>query len=107
MKTMETMAERLDQFDMFSSEQDDMAASIFGAATPLSLDGQGRVVVTEDLKSFAGLVDEAAIVGLGRKFQIWNPEKYKQRQKEARQNVEAGGMTLPGTATESGGEEDK
>lgn len=96
MKTMEAMASRLDQFDMFSSEQDDMAAAIFGAANPLSLDGQGRIVLSEDLKDYACLEGKAAIVGLGRKFQIWNPDKFSGRQTQARKNVEAQGLTLPG-----------
>lgn len=96
MKSMESIAGRLDQFDMFSSEQDDMAAAIFGAARPLSLDGQGRIVLPEDLIVYAGLKGhQVVIVGLGRKFQIWNPALYEKRQNEARQNVESKGLTLP------------
>ena len=97
---MEVIAGRLDQFDMFSPEQDDMAASIFGAARPLSLDGQGRIVVPEELMEYARLDHgaQAAVVGMGRKFQIWDPDTFKQRQDGARRNVEAQGLTLPGEA---------
>lgn len=95
MATMETMAGRLDQFDMFSSDQDDMAAAIFGAARPLALDGQGRIVLPGELIEYAGLSGTVVIVGLGRKFQIWNPEKYDRRQARARENVEQKGLTLP------------
>ena len=96
MKAMEDIAARLDHFDMFSSQQDDMAASIFGSATPLSMDGEGRIILPEDLITYAGLHERAAIVGLGRKFQIWNPEDFETRQKEARDKVEREGMTVPG-----------
>lgn len=105
MKAMEDMAARLDQFDMFSSQQDDMAASLFGAAQPLTMDGQGRVILPNDLIEYAGLTDRVSIVGLGRKFQFWNPDEYAARQEQARKNVEDGGMTLPARSG-AGGERD-
>lgn len=95
MTTMQELSDRLDHFDLFSSEQDDLATAIFGAASPLHIDGDGRIVLPPDLISYAGLEEQAAFVGMGRKFQIWNPQAHQERQEEARQAVQSKGLTLP------------
>lgn len=92
---MQEMASRLDNFDMFSEEQDDMATTLFGEAVQLPFDGDGRIVLPHDLVEFAGLDDGAAFVGLGGKFQIWNPKLLEKRRDEARRNVRDKNMTLP------------
>ena len=92
---MQEMSERLDQFDMFSSEQDDMASLIFGEARQLPFDGNGRIILPEDLCEFCGITDQAAFVGMGKKFQIWAPEKLSERMNAARKGVQSRGLTLP------------
>jgi len=93
---MVEMSERLDQFDMFSNEQDDMASLIFGESRQLPFDGNGRVILPEDLCEFCGITDQAAFVGLGKKFQIWSPETLTARMENARRDVQDRGLTLPG-----------
>ena len=93
---VEEISGRLDDgFDMFSTEQDDLATALFGEAVQLSLDETGRMVLPELLVSHAGLDGEAAFIGLGKKFQIWNPEKLQERRNSARSNVKSKGLTLP------------
>lgn len=92
---MEELSNRLENFDMFSAEQDDMATAIFGDAVQLPLDGDGRVVLPGELMGFAGLDEQAAFVGLGRKFQIWNPAEFEKRRAQARKSVQEKGLTLP------------
>lgn len=94
--TMEELGARLDRFDLFSAEQDDLATAIFGEAVQLPFDGDGRVILPQDMASFAGLQEQAAFAGLGRKFQIWNPAALEDRKTQARANVKSGGLTLPG-----------
>lgn len=95
MTTMQELSDRLDHFDLFSSEQDDLATAIFGAASQLHIDGDGRVILPPDLVSYAGLEEQAVFVGMGRKFQIWNPRSYEERQEQARKSVQEQGLTLP------------
>ncbi|PJB70594.1 MAG: division/cell wall cluster transcriptional repressor MraZ [Alphaproteobacteria bacterium CG_4_9_14_3_um_filter_47_13] len=92
---MEDLSGRLDHFDLFSAEQDDMATAIFGEAVQLPFDGDGRIILPSALISFSGLEEQAAFVGLGRKFQIWNPEEFESRRDKARQSVQEKGLTLP------------
>ncbi len=92
---MDEMSARLDHFDLFSEVQDDLALSIFGNSVSLTLDETGRVVVPTALLGFAGLTDQVAFVGMGRKFQVWAPEALESRKIEARSNVHAQKLTIP------------
>lgn len=93
--TMAELGARLDEFDFFSAAQDDLATSIFGEAVQLPFDGEGRVVLPEELRSYAQIEQSAAFVGMGRKFQIWQPEAFAQRRQQAREGVREKGLTLP------------
>lgn len=95
MDRMVDMSERLDEFDMFSNEQDDMASLIFGEARQLPFDGDGRIILPSDLAEFCGITDHAAFVGLGKKFQIWAPSRLEDRLQAARRDVKDKGLTLP------------
>lgn len=99
---MEELSARLDHYDLFSSEQDDLATAIFGDAVPLSVDADGRIVLPADLIEFAGLAEQAAFVGMGRKFQIWSPAALDARRAQARDNVRSKGLTLPRAMTDGG-----
>ena len=92
---MEEISRRLENFDLFSPEQDDLATTVFGESVQLAFDGEGRVVLPVDLMEFAGVVERAAFVGLGNKFQIWDADILAKRREEARRNVRDKGLTLP------------
>jgi len=92
---MNEISARLDNFNLFSSEQDDLATSIFGSAVKLSVDGNGRIVLPSDLIEFAGLNEKATFVGMGTKFQIWETNELKSRQQKARQSVQDNALTIP------------
>jgi MraZ protein len=93
--TMDEIGDRLDEFDLFSGAQEDLAMSIFGDCHQLAFDGEGRIVIPESLMKFSGMDYQAAFVGLGRKFQIWEPKAYEQRRGEARSNVQDNKLTIP------------
>ncbi len=96
---MEEVSERLDQFDMFSEAQDEMAMAVFGEAVSVSLDENGRFVMPTSLAPHAGLSDHAVFVGLGKKFQIWNADALSKRKSAARQSVSEKGLTIPSQKT--------
>ena len=92
---MEELSKRLDNFDLFSAEQDDLATAVFAQSVQLPFDGDGRVILPPELIDFAGLSDRVAFVGMGAKFQLWSPEALDSRKEEARAKVKSGGLTIP------------
>lgn len=92
---MDDIGQRLDRFDLFSSDQDDLATAIFGESVQLPFDGDGRVILPRALIDFASIDGQVSFVGLGRKFQIWSPQLFDARRELARKNVQAKGLTLP------------
>lgn len=92
---MEEISRRLEHFDLFSDEQDDLATAIFGDSVHLHFDGEGRVMLPQDLIECANLDDQATFVGLGRKFQIWSPQAFAERKKAAHEQVRERRLTIP------------
>jgi MraZ protein len=69
--------ESLNQLDPFFSEAHDAKAqSVLAASRLLSLDDEGRVRLPDDFIAHAGITSQVSFVGMGRKFQIWNPETF-------------------------------
>ena len=65
---------RLAQQDPFFSEEHySDAHAILASAHLLSFDDEGRVRLPDELIAHAGLTEKVTFVGLGRKFEIWNP----------------------------------
>ncbi len=94
MARIEEMGARLDTLEQFSEEYDMMAA-LFADARQLSFDSEGRIMLSEDLIAHAGITENAAFVGQGHTFQIWNAETYTARQEAMRNKARAAGLTLP------------
>lgn len=85
----------LARIDTFSEHQDDLAFLLYTQAHPMEPDKEGRIVLPEALVSHAGLTDAVVFVGLGRTFQIWEPEAVARRQQEALERARARALTLP------------
>jgi len=91
-------------FSPYSEERDRLATALYGTSEILKVDPEGRAVLTESLKSHAGIADAVAFVGLGHKFQIWEPSAFQRHLDEARRKVRdlkkelGGALARPGTA---------
>jgi transcriptional regulator MraZ len=94
----DALAEPLNRLDLFSAEHDDMAATLYADAFPVEADKEGRIVLPDDLVTYAGLSDAVVFMGLGRIFQIWEPAAAERRRAEARVRARERGLTLPGAA---------
>ncbi len=81
MSDIGTMVERL---DLFAEERDALAASLFADSHHLSFDADGRVSLPLALLAHAGIEKDLCFVGLGGKFQIWNPDTYADFRAKAR-----------------------
>lgn len=91
---MARLSASLDDLDMFSDEQDDLAAIVLENAQPLSFDPEGRVTLPKELADHAGISDQIAFVGRGARFQIWEPKAYQANRSMAFERARARGATL-------------
>ena len=88
----------LQQMDVFGADQEDMAVSIYADALYVESDKEGRIMLPDPLMQHAGLTDTVLFMGLGRIFQIWEPQAGNRFMAEARQRAHARRLTLPGTS---------
>ena len=49
---------------------------LIGYATPLELDGSGRILVPPTLREYAGLERKLMLVGQGKKFELWSEDRW-------------------------------
>jgi MraZ protein len=91
---MEELSQRIDALPEFSEDRDALS-SILADAQPLAFDGEGRIVLPEQLCQHANIGENAAFVGLGRTFQIWEPDRFSAHQQEMRERARRQGATLP------------
>lgn len=49
---------------------------LLGFATPLELDGAGRVLVPPTLREYAGLEKKLLLIGQGKKLELWSEERW-------------------------------
>jgi len=73
----------------YSDERDELSVALYGDVQVLSIDGDGRIVLPQDLRAHAGIEGRITFVGLGEKFQIWQPEEFAERRRIAREKVQA------------------
>jgi MraZ protein len=71
----------------YSDERDELSVALYGDVQVLAIDGDGRISLPEALRTHAGLTSQVTFVGLGDKFQMWQPERFAERRERAREKV--------------------
>ena len=77
----------LDGLPDYSDERDELSVALYGDVHTLAIDQDGRIVLPETLRAHAGLATHVAFVGLGQKFQMWEPARFEARRAAAREKV--------------------
>lgn len=75
-ETFERLAKRAFSHTMTDPEVRAMWRVVFGGARQVNLDSAGRILIPTFLLEYAVLGTEAAIVGTGEYFEIWNPDDW-------------------------------
>ena len=87
----ETWAEQQKQSDDPNADEDDLAIRLFADTVAAEPDKEGRIVLDQFLVQHAGLTDSETVtcIGLGNRFQLWEPEAADQRKRSVRQVASA------------------
>ncbi len=51
---------------------------LVGYATEVDMDGQGRILLSQPLREFAGLNKHAVLIGQGNKFELWDEGRWNE-----------------------------
>lgn len=99
----ERLADSLENIDLFSDDQEDLATTLYADAFPVESDKEGRILLPDRLARHANLDGAVAFVGLGQLFQIWEPAAAAERRAAARESARVRHLTLRTGSGPAGG----
>jgi MraZ protein len=79
-----------------SEARDQLSTALYGVSEVLKVDPEGRVQLSESLKAYAGIGEAVTFVGLGHKFQLWQPERFRAHLEGGRERLRELRRTLQG-----------
>lgn len=90
----ERISQIVDAIDTMDSLSDEVATltAMLSSAQEMRLDSEGRIMLSSDFIEFSNLDDTALFAGIGRSFQIWHPDVFRQREQAARANAKTNGL---------------
>ena len=59
------------------------------SAVPVKIDSQGRMLVPQELRDFAGLSEDMILLGVGNKIEVWNEAEWTKFQSAVIENYDA------------------
>ena len=70
------LAESIQRLPALSPVRQRLARAILAAARPLNVDGDGRIMLPEDLTRQVGIGEQVLFAGQGEYFTMWSPAAY-------------------------------
>jgi len=75
---MDTFMDRFASSSITNSDMDALRRFMGERSDTVTLDKSGRICLPDALAKAVGIDKEAVLVGMYDRFQIWNPERYKE-----------------------------
>ncbi len=89
-KEWELLAEKLMALPLSQANSRAFVRLMLAGASDVFLDNQGRILIPDYLRNYAGLKKEAVVAGLYNRIEIWDKEsweKYKQKTESASEEI--------------------
>lgn len=89
-KEWELLAEKLIALPLSQANSRAFVRLMLAGASDVLLDNQGRILIPDYLRNYAGLKKEAVVAGLYNRMEIWDKEsweKYKQKTESASEEI--------------------
>ncbi len=74
---IEKISNTIDSLNPFEEKRDFFATSILSESENLQFDTEGRISLSEKLLKHSNIKNTALFVGLGKTFQIWEPNNFE------------------------------
>jgi len=82
------LEDELGRLPAFDAKAQAIKHLLIGHAAECDLDGNGRVLLSQSLREFAGLDKRVRMVGQVRKFELWDESRWTERRKQLLAQVE-------------------
>jgi MraZ protein len=77
------LAQEINNLPLTNPQAREFRRQMFGGASDVAPDKQGRVNLPPYLREYANIDKQAVIIGLYDHCEIWNPERWKERQQRS------------------------
>ena len=84
---IEKLSNTIDSLNPFEEKRDFFATSVLSESENLQFDTEGRVSISAKLLNHAKIKNNILFVGLGKTFQIWEPNLFEKFSLEARKKA--------------------
>nr|WP_240470409.1 division/cell wall cluster transcriptional repressor MraZ [Helcococcus sueciensis] len=72
------LEEKTKQLRLTSKKARQFERIFYAPARELEFDKQGRIVIPQNLREYAGINKEATIIGVSSRIEIWDKERYEE-----------------------------
>ena len=76
------MSQEIEEQGMALADVRAFARHLSAMAEMAEPDKQGRIIIPQNLREFAGVNGEVIVIGVVNRLEVWNPEKYKEVNKK-------------------------
>jgi MraZ protein len=87
--------EKLKKLPSFDEAARNLQRLYIGNAHEIEMDGQGRVLLPQELRRFANLDKKVALVGQINKFELWDEDTWNARQDAWLEKIDLNALELP------------
>jgi transcriptional regulator MraZ len=76
--TWEQLAQQVSSLSLGQSDARNIRRLLFSGAADVQLDRQGRILIPQNLREYAGLGEQVIVTGLNTHFEIWSDTRWRE-----------------------------
>ena len=92
----EPLAAKLNALPTGDEDARNLRRAVFSSAEPVELDKQGRVIIPDHLRQYAGISGDVSIIGLGEYIEIWDTQAWQKLDSDIAEKVDVISSHLSG-----------
>jgi MraZ protein len=74
----EQLSQQVNALSLGQGDVRNLRRLLFSGAADIQLDRQGRILIPQNLRDYAGLVEQVIVAGLNTYFEIWAGERWRE-----------------------------
>jgi MraZ protein len=82
----QNLSQRVSALSMGNEESRQLRRLLFSSAAEVEVDRQGRILIPQNLREYAGLAEQVVIAGMDTYFEIWSGGRWSEVQEKLDEN---------------------